>query len=280
MKAILKIELSRAFRGKNFIITVILGSIITMVHFILYTLPMAVPAGVTAQNYTGLYPPTVFNEWIGGQGLFLTATLYFFVLPLIASIPYGDSYYLENKSGYTKNIFLRIDKKYYFISKYIAVFLSAGTAITIPLLLNLMVTMATFPSVFPDINAPVFMMSSSCMWASMFYSAPYGYIFSYLLLDFVFSGLFATISLVAGLWMHHHLGVLLAPFLFFLIIYFTINFMSIYFQFLNTLNPGAFLNPTPVIDGITLAPILMEMVLLFCFTFFVYVREGIRREVF
>ncbi|MCI1966938.1 MAG: hypothetical protein LKJ17_12575 [Oscillospiraceae bacterium] len=276
----LKIELSRAFQGKNFIITIILGSIITMVHFILYALPMAVPEGVTAQNYGGLYPPTVFNEWIGGQGLFLTATLYFFLLPLMAAIPYGDSYYLEKKSGYPKNIFLRTNKKYYFISKYIAVFLSAGTAITIPLLLNLLVTMAMFPSVLPDINAPVFMMNPSCMWSSMFYAAPYGYIFCYLLLDFVFSGLLATISLVAGLWMRHHLGVLLAPFLFFLIIYFTLNFMSIYFRFLNTLNPGAFLNPTPVIDGITLPPILLEMLLLFCATFFVYIKEGVRREVF
>lgn len=185
MLAILKIELSRAFRSKNFIVAVILGSSITMIHFLLHTLPMAVSKEVTALNFSGLYPPTVFNEWIGGQGLFLTSTLYFFLFPLIATIPYGDSYYMDKKSGYTKNIFLRINKKYYFIAKYIATFLSAGIAITMPLLLNLMVTMTVVPSVLPDINAPVFMMNSSNMWSSLFYTFPYGYILRYLLLDFV-----------------------------------------------------------------------------------------------
>jgi len=280
MRAILNIEISRAFRCRNFIVAVILGSTITMVHFLLHTLPMAVPQGVTAQNYSGLYPPTVFNEWIGGQGLFLTATLYFFLFPLIATIPYGDSYYTEKKAGYQKNIFLRINKKYYFISKYIATFLSAGTAITIPLLLDLMITMTVVPSVLPDINAPVFLMNSSNMWSSLFYTFPYCYIFYYLLLDFVFAGLFATISLVSSLWMSNHLGVLLAPFLFYLFVYFILNFMSIYFPLLNTLNPVAIVNPTPLVNHITFIPVLLELILLFCITFLVYIKEGVRSEVF
>ncbi len=79
---------------------------------------------------------TVFSTWIGGDGYSLGASVYFFIFPLLISIPYGWSYCEEKKNGYIGAVVAKAGKTSYFLAKYIAVFLTGGLAMVIPLFLT------------------------------------------------------------------------------------------------------------------------------------------------
>jgi len=190
MTRILKIELKRAFCNRLFLISTIIGCIIAIAHIILNVVPTASMLGV----HSGYYINSIFNQWIGLNYTFWTS-LFFTIFPLLASIPFADSFLVDRKSGYIKNILTRTSKKNYYISKFIAVFLSGGFAVAIPLLLDFYLTALFFPAVIPDISSGIFALFANSTWASAFYTHPFAYVFLYLLLIFVVSGILASVAL-------------------------------------------------------------------------------------
>lgn len=208
-KRVLKIELYRAFINKLFIFAVLAGSIITISHVIFNVIPMT----EFLDDYLNYDKPMmdvhgVFNKWIGGQSFTMQPFLYYLLLPILVTIPFADSFFTDKKSCYIDNIFIRTNKKNYYFSKLIAVFFSAGIVILIPLLINLMLTAMILPSINPQISGGTFPIVANSMWAELFYTHPYIYVFGYLLIDFIFAGLIASISLVVSFWAEHRFIVL------------------------------------------------------------------------
>lgn len=97
----------------------------------------------------------------GGRYACLEKQLFFLILPLLAALPFADSYFHDLRGGYLYNVCLRTDKKHYFAAKYLAVFLSGGTAVTLPLLANFLLCSMFLPSMKPEsVNAYIRVYSS------------------------------------------------------------------------------------------------------------------------
>lgn len=221
MRNVLKIEIKKALCSRLFVITLIVATTITLVNaiqaIIRYheTLQMD---KVSQQMSSILANPdlsmiTLFNHWIGGDYVTVTSTLYFLLLPILAALPYGQSYYSERKTGYIKNIVSRTKKQYYHYAKFVAVFISGGIVIVVPLAINFLIVALYVPATTPDLFYDMYyMVIFPHMWANLLYTHPYVYVLLYLLLDFVFAGIISTLSLMCSYIVKNRFLVILIPF--------------------------------------------------------------------
>ena len=266
----LKIELSRAFKNNKILFVLIIGCMITMYQFISTVVPSAVNVG----DENARFPLSVFKMWIGGEHLTYFSLMYYMIVPLLAAIPFADSFYADKKSGYIKNIFVRTKKINYFSSKYLAVFISAGVVGCIPLILNLLSSAMIIPSIIPDPASATFPIVNKSIMSELFYSDPYLYTAIYLGIDFVFFGLFATIALTTAHFIRNRISVLLSPFICYVLIYFLADNTDNY-----RYNPNSFLRPSqPVIPSV--AGLLIMGIVIFMLTFGIFVYKGLKDDTY
>ena len=114
-----------------------------------------------------------------------------------------------NKKGIVKNYYSRTKKINYILAKYIAVFLTGGTAAVLPLMLNLFATSAVIPS-FIAITDTI-PCNANGMWSYILFTHPYIYYLLYFILQFICAGLLATMSFVISMYVNNAFIVLLFP---------------------------------------------------------------------
>jgi hypothetical protein len=214
MWRLVKNEVRRAFCNKMMLGVLAVGAVLAVWEMLMYAVPMQPYLYEERDMLKGGMIPSLFlgDGWIG-FGNYLPALLLFLLSPILAVLPFADSYFVERKSGYLKNVCLRTHKLRYCAAKYLAVFLSGGTAVVVPMLLSLWMNSLLLPAIMPQASSAASPVLNTHMWGALFYSRPFAYLFCYLLLDFVFYGLIAAISLVVAFWAENRFVVVLTPFL-------------------------------------------------------------------
>mgnify|MGYP005830114569 CR=1 FL=1 len=217
----------------------------------------------------------VFYKWIGMNSFSFETQLLYFLLPILSSIPYSSSYLLDEKTGFIKNIYTRTTKRNYLISKFISNFMVGGMAFFLPIIINLVIVSLILPSVQPEIVDGVTSIDYTSMWAELFYSNPYIYIFSYAVLNFLFGGLFATIGLACSVFVNRIFVLILCPFILYLFLFFA-------FQLTGNpaLIPFKYLIPGQPVSGITLNIILIQFFALLIISIIVFFGGIRKREVY
>lgn len=208
MKQMLKIELERAFKSAGLKVSLLIGIVISALHFFQKVVPVALNPLRFYKTGGLITVANVNNTWMAmGEGWHYT--LYVRLIPLLVVIPYAITYYTDNKKGIVKNYYSRTKKINYILAKYIAVFLTGGTAAVVPLMLNLFATSAVIPSFIAITD------SISCnangMWSYILFTHPYIYYLLYFILQFICAGLLATMSLVISMYVNNAFIVLLFP---------------------------------------------------------------------
>lgn len=270
MQNILKFELKRAFINRFFVIAVLIGFIIVVIQTTDSTL-------IYANNLTlieGLYPQSVFNSYIGLSLSSVWPYVFYMIFPLIASLPYASSYLSDVKSGYVKTIFIKTKKVYYFSAKLFAVFLSGGTAVLLPLLFNLWMTALCVPSVIPDISTGFFAIFGDCFAADLYYTHPFIYILIYDLIIFVTSGVLACTALAFSHFIKYKYVVTLSPFLLFM----AISYGSSMISEKNPLNISEWILPFQQYQNLNLFIVIMELLMIFCISSFIYFFKGLHDD--
>ena len=227
MKQILKIEIKRAFLNSKFFVALFIGFFITGYHFVQYVYPI---------RFTGR---SVFYSWIGAATYTMQSFILFLLLPIIVAIPFGDSLFKDQRSGYIKNVCIRTDKKMYLQAKYIATFVSGGAVFVLPLLINLLCTACVLPSLIPDPLDFASAISPVCIGYRLFFTHPYLYIFIFLAIDFIFAGLLATIAITSTEYVEYRVMTLLTPFILYFAVYSLLNILGVpLYAPVYFLNPG------------------------------------------
>ena len=282
MKPILKIELTRAFGGKNFLLSIGIGTLISLVYFFRCVLPCAFSLPQLASigfdgELNGAYPGLLYCTWMGGTPLLRAEIqLYFLILPVLAALPFADSYFSDLRSGFIQNVCIRINRKHYFTAKYIATFLSGGTAGTFPLLLNFLLSAMVLPSMKPEVYTMYSNISQYSTFPWLYYNHPMLYIALYLTIIFIFSGLLACF----GLYATQHLGyaflVLFAPMALYLFVSSALNLIAR--VELAAWQPIRFLQPSFSQSDAKL-PMLIESFVLFALTFIGFKIRQSRKDI-
>jgi len=159
---------------------------------------------------------SLFNNWIGALSgdLFFTA-IFYFLLPLAATLPYSFSLLDENRSGYLRQMTLKKGQLRYYMAKYIVTFSSGLLVAVIPILINLIITACYLPAVTPDPLEQLYSNQPYGRYLShIYHSKPFLFVGIFVTLPGVFCGLWATLTLCISLFVRNKYIVVIAPYLF------------------------------------------------------------------
>ena len=285
-----KLECKKAIHNKYFLLAVLIGIAITFLSLfpMLESYANDMSSHQRISEEFGLRNPlmpmeTLFNHWIGGEPYTPGSADYFFLFPLLVAVPYGWSYCAEKRSGYVKNMVIRAGRTRYYLSKYVALFLSGGLTMVTPLLFNFLLTAMFIPAVMPDPSyITAYGIGSSSFLSMLFYSCPFVYVFLYLLIDFLFGGLIACLCFVVSVFVKNRVVVTLLPF------FILLGFNYLCYSFVYTsatriyteLSPMVFLRPAPASYDTTLLVVLIWGAVLLASTLLMTVVRGIRHEIY
>lgn len=281
---LLKIELKKAIKNKFFMTTLVIASIFALLsawymidlhYYQQYIAQSLDPNGNPMSQASSLY-----THWIGGEATSLGFTLFFTLLPLIAAFPYGWSYFLENKTGYVKTVVTRSSKWHYYLSKYMATFTAGGLVVLIPLVVNFLVVASFIPAITPSkLHHPLpYGVEIGSMWSQLFYTHPIIFVILYLLLDFIFAGLFATMSLAISFFVKNRIAIMLLPFFLLLGLHYSRTFLA--YKYYSEISPLNYLHATNIENHTNGWIILAHGLLFFGLTFGMTMKLGVKREVF
>ena len=283
MRSVLCMEIKKAFTNKLFLLSfltaaaiALYAAVFSILSYYKYVEADSLSASLSGYSMNPELPGiTLFTSWIGADHVSPAASLFYLLLPLIAALSYGWSYCSECKSGYIKNITTRTSKNNYFLSKYIAVFLSGGTVVTVPILLNIMAVSAFIPAVQPDVFYDVYYAEHP--WSTLtplFYAHPVIYMLLKIAATFIFAGLISEICICVAFVSKNKFTTTFTPF--FLLLF--INYLSNTIGNIPQISPIQFLHTGKV--WVSLGVICFEMVLLFFVTFSVTLVRGKKNDIF
>lgn len=280
----MKIELKKAFNNKIMMIVIAIAILITMLNVIsnmtifqqYKTELNSMKEAETIISNPTFQAFTLYGVWIGGENNTIGYSLFYFLLSIFAVMPYGWSLVDEMQSGYVKNIFVRTKKSDYYISKYLATFLTGGVVVTVPLVINFMINAMFFPALLPEIIYPYYGMIQGTMWSKLFYEHPFVFEVLYMILDFVFSGLIATMCIGFAFWIKKRVLVIFLPFLLILALDYisSIHIVKYEISFMK------FLHSLQAANSVNGGYVLCVGIIIFGFSFGTCLLKGLKYEVF
>ena len=288
LKNLIKIELHKAFKNKWFLFA--LACAMTLALSSAYIMLKISAKGVASwellKDEAGnlVKSPhynieTLYNSWIGAEFSSWASSLFFFLFPLLASLPYGWSMASEYRSGYVKNIFTRNKRRRYVFSKFFAGFLSGGCVVAIPMMVNFLIVACSIPARHPEPCEGVFYgVFGGSMWSELFYSYPLVYDIAYIILNFIVSGLLATIPLSVGVFIHSPIKSITIPFVALLAFhYVTTDLLA--WELRVGISPMHYVRATDMQYPSNIWIIMLELALIVSFGFF-SAERSIRADVF
>lgn len=276
-KRLFKIEIQRAFKNFWFLIALAIGLSLVIWYYLDSRYYCSYLTNFSMTNHKQFeMPPTALENMFCLNVLNVQPALFYLILPLMASLPFADSFCIDKNSGFIKNVAIRCNKKKYLKAKYAAVFISAMVVTAVPLVLSIILAVCTFPNIIPIPAQGNFKVYEN-MWGSLFYFNPYIYLFLYIFIDCIFSGLLACIALFAAQFAENRFIVLLTPFIT------AVFLMAIGNFFPNTLIskivPSEFMNMSQSITPNGWIMLAMGIIL-FAITWGIFVGKGSREDVY
>lgn len=196
----MKNEIKRGVFNKYFICICIFGIIIAILHsYSRVTEYIGISSDLTefAKNGQNPYSPisSAFTMWIGCDGENKYAKLFYNLFPLLSVFPFCWSYCSDYKNGYAKKLINSYGTYNYHMSKYVAIFVTSGLIMIIPILIDFLIILLFIPAIYPDSVYDIYYgIFSNNFMADIFYSHPFAYVIIFILLDFVYCGLFGCIG--------------------------------------------------------------------------------------
>lgn len=278
----IKMECRKSMRNKFFYVALGVGLLFALLSALYnidaYFFSQKEKAGFSVDvnpmnQISGLY-----NRWIGGESFSMGFVLFFTLFPLLAAFPYGWSQCMEGKSGYTKNVVIRGGKLPYFFAKYIATFLSGGLVVLIPLVCNFLLVACFVPAWKPTIIYTMYYpIHHGSLWSEVFYTYPLVFVLLYLGLDFIFGGLFATMSYGLAAFVKNRVAVVMVPFFCMLGLHYCRTLLV--YRVYKEISPLNYLHALCVDNQVEPGIVMAEGLIFFILPFFIIWRAGVRHEI-
>lgn len=273
MVNVLKTEIKRSLFNKRFLLSLLI-SMVLVIWYSISRLPFCVEKNLTFS--TNLvhddFLEISFTNWIGSHNIFLQQNIFYLILPILATLPFGGSLFSDINGGYIKSICTRVKKSNYLVAKYIAVFVSGGSAVVMPMLFSFVLSSAFLPTMLPEASYAYTNIASLHKWAGLFFTYPFLYLLLYLALTFVFAGLTACMALAVSYFSYKSFLTLIFPF-------FVYIFSSLFCELVNLQGFSVRNLLTTTGEYSTTFSSLFMMLLFFVLSFFPYYLVGVKKDV-
>lgn len=219
MNNLLKTEFRKALRNNMFYLALVIGTVITLipvrenavlVQWITETVLDSIEEGSSlAKNFDGC---SLFVNWMSIKPNTQGGVLFFYCWPVLAAMPYGWSYQQERKTGVYYQIVARSNKRKYFFSKIISVFVSGGLAVGVPVLANLLANALICPYTVPQVIDYITPIFNGSFLSALYYTHPWLHGLAWCFIAFLWGGTAACLCMGVGVWLRQEVMVMLVPF--------------------------------------------------------------------
>jgi hypothetical protein len=221
MKNVVRLELGKAFKNWRFLLSILIGCALNIGSAVIriqsyysdssYFQKIA-SAGIISNPV--VEAESFYNRWIGADAYTLFATLFFYLAPLLCTIPFAWSYCQERNRYYERNMVVRCGRYRYYSAKWIATFCAGGLAVLIPVLLNILVVSMFVPARTPSIDYVIYSYGIYYpeLGSKLLYTMPALYVCMRLLIIFVFCGLLAVLGMSIAYITKNQVAVLITSF--------------------------------------------------------------------
>lgn len=279
MKNIIKIEIYKFFHCKPFYITLCIAVLIVCLDvFQNYLLVNSYINTVDVSTF-GYQSINLFIRWIGINQDTIGYLVFYNTIPLLVAIPFGWSYAVECK-GYTNQVITRTSKFAYLVSKYIAVFISGGLVVSVPLILNFGLNALVCPAAIPDVTSLLVPMYQGSFLSYVFYSNPCMHTLLVIIMSFCWGGAVACIALSVSVCLKKVILSVLSPF----VILYSIELFTVTFIIEDTDQIQYVFSPLSQVHATTYNAnpswlVFGTIVLIATISFFCTIIRGVRNEV-
>jgi hypothetical protein len=165
-----------------------------------------------------LHPADFFSpytKWIGIDLISSFKTMYYFLLPLIATIGVGNIIQQDKNNGFLYVSLSKTNEKKYFTTFFFTSFLIGFIVITLPLLFNFLVAFLFLPNVpvDPIINSNIGLSVTSTFFPDLYFSHPFIHVLFYIALSGFFGGIFSLLSVSFSFYYNNQFSVLIIGFI-------------------------------------------------------------------
>lgn len=198
-----------------------------------------------ARLRTGHDGYSLFYLWMGLSPNTRSASMFYLIWPVLAAMAYGWSYINERRSGVYNQIASRTGAKTYYVAKYIAVFVSGGLAVGVPMLLNLLANALVCP--YAVISSSFGIVLNGHFLSELFYTNPWAYGLVWCCMVFLSGGVAACLCFVVGTKLRHGVMVMLTPYAIYVVLNSLISNLeqSVWMENYLALSPLALIRATP-----------------------------------
>lgn len=220
----MKIEFKRALLNPYFVYICLIGILIAIIHsynnIVLYKSVESNFYNMVTNGHNPYYPLfSIFTMWIGQDGENKIANLFYTILPIFSVIPYTWSYCKDTETGYYGKTVKKFGRFNYHLSKYIAVFISSGLVTVVTPIIDFFISIHFIPATHPDSVYDIYYeIFSNNFLADIFYTHPVIYVIIFILLNFVYYGLFGCIGYAVSTLLKSKTIALVTPLIIILII--------------------------------------------------------------
>ena len=216
MKNSIKTELWKVFHSFPFWLSLFIGSLTVMSNV---SHNAQVAAELEASNIAaakllgykhGVTGYALISHWIAVSTDSVGSRYFYLIWPILAALPYGWSYCQEMRSGLSNQYMLRSGRSAYMVSKYTAVFISGGLAVSFPVVVDLIANAMILPDCLPKVLLSAIYNRGA--FAELFYSYPWLYALIWITADFIFGGAAAGLCFLVGKSIRFQVMVTLFPF--------------------------------------------------------------------
>lgn len=218
MSKAIKVEMWKATHNIYFLIALAVGFVLvlcnvyetyTAVQEITLNCIDAQSVGVPITNFTGC---SLFVWWIANNGFNFGSTYFYLIWPILAAMPFGWSFAQESRNGCIYQYITRSNRKKYLAAKYVAIFVSGGLVISLPVLADLLIN----ATICPD-DSLLFMnalttIENSSFLSALFYTHPWVHSLIWCVIEFFWGGSVAVLSFVGGAKLRFSVTAMLIPF--------------------------------------------------------------------
>lgn len=196
-----RFELYRVFHSRSLYISLLIGFTICVLDIVTFF--------IEDNPAESAY---LIQAWIGTDYRFAYNSMFFVLLPVLASLPYGGSLYTDIKSGYDKNICIKVSRLNYVLAKSCSVFISAFISVSMPLGINLLVTAGLYPNYIPErLEWLSIGLLDRHLFTLIYSNQPAVYCILYILIDGLFAGAIALSSLSIARAAKSHFSTVVMP---------------------------------------------------------------------
>ena len=222
LNAMLREEINRAFLSRSFLFAVALGLLSLAPGLADY---MSGPP--RDPEYLARLPPFYNNAY--DAVIWAQSSLIGLIGPLIAVLPFADSFAHDRVLGYLRFVLSRTTYRRYLSGKYVASFLSGGLAVSLPMLLCFMFSVLILPR---GLNLNPFearVQPSEALgpFGALYNSTPDLYILSLIALSFLFGATYAIFGLSLSALTDNRYIVLATPFVLYNVAHYGLSVLGI-----------------------------------------------------